>query len=123
MGKNHDKYSIRTTVGENLKRLREKAGLSQAELAELADLSKNFISYIENGIYGISDKTLAGLSNALGVEPFQFYTTESSLGNPQDEVYIKIFRTLKDEIENFLEARLDQIIKEKEEKSRKDKNE
>ena len=123
MKKHFSKESTGITVGKNLKRLRQEKGLSQAELAELAGLSKNFISYIENGKCGISSKTLASLANALRVELAQLYTTESSLSNPQVGMYANIIYKIRDDVDEFLDGYLAQIVKEEEEKDGKDKNE
>ena len=122
MRKNYDKDSIRTTLSENVKRLREKAGLSQAELAEQANRTQNFIGYIENKKCGISDETLALLANALGAELVQFYTTASSLSNPQDEILSEYLDEYIKGLGKFLNKYRTQIIKEEVEKSRKAKN-
>lgn len=53
----------------NLKKLREKAGLTQAQLAALAQVSQQAISKIESEQKGYSPRhdTLVSLGNALGV--------------------------------------------------------
>jgi transcriptional regulator with XRE-family HTH domain len=68
---------IRLLVGKNLKRLRDLQNISQLNLAGKADLTHNFINDIENGKKGISCRSLAKLSTALGVEPYQFFLPES----------------------------------------------
>ena len=45
MGKNHQK------LNNSLERLRRKAGLTQQELSEKAEVSRKSINAIENGIY------------------------------------------------------------------------
>lgn len=51
--------------GDNIKRLRTKAGLSQARLAELAGLKT--IKAIERGRRGGRRSSLEGIARALGV--------------------------------------------------------
>jgi transcriptional regulator with XRE-family HTH domain len=72
-----DEGDIRLLVSKNLKRLRELQHISQLNLAAQADLTHNFINDVENGKKGLSCKSLAKLSSALGVEPYQFFLPES----------------------------------------------
>lgn len=53
----------------NLKKLREKAGLSQPQLAQLSGVSQQSISKIESETKGYSPRheTLVSIGNALGV--------------------------------------------------------
>ncbi|MDR2245125.1 MAG: helix-turn-helix domain-containing protein [Treponema sp.] len=67
--------------GKNLKRIRSQKNISQLTLATMANLTHNFINDIENGRKWISPETLAKLSNALEIEPYQFFTPlATSLG-------------------------------------------
>lgn len=52
-------------IGRNIKIARNKKDLSQAELAELADMSTGHISMIETGARGLSMETLVGIANLL----------------------------------------------------------
>jgi transcriptional regulator with XRE-family HTH domain len=72
---------IRLLVSKNLKRLRNVQNVSQLGLAIHAGLTHNFVNDIENGKKGISFKTIAKLSVALGVEPHQFFLPD----NMQDD--------------------------------------
>ncbi|MDR1277653.1 MAG: helix-turn-helix domain-containing protein [Treponema sp.] len=77
MEKQVDEEDIRLLVSKNLKRLRGLRNISQLGLAAEADLTHNFINDIENGKKGVSCKSLAKLSSALGVEPYQFFLPET----------------------------------------------
>lgn len=44
----------------------------------MADLTHNFINDIENGRKWVSPDTLAKLSNALKIEPYQFFNPNST---------------------------------------------
>lgn len=48
--------------------LRKRRGVTQAQLAELVNLSTNFIGYIERGIQSPSISTLEKIAEALGID-------------------------------------------------------
>ena len=78
---------IRHLVSANLKRLRLLQNQSQLGLALTAGLTHNFINDIENCKKGVSAKTLAKLSVALNVEPYQFFLPE---GMSSDAVFLYV---------------------------------
>jgi transcriptional regulator with XRE-family HTH domain len=63
---------LRAIFGENLKKYRNFKGLSQAKLAEILDISPNFISEIETGKRWVSSDTLVNFAEVLGVEVYEF---------------------------------------------------
>jgi transcriptional regulator with XRE-family HTH domain len=63
---------LRAIFGENLKKYRTFKGLSQAKLAEILDISPNFISEIETGKRWASSDTLVNFAEVLGVEVYEF---------------------------------------------------
>lgn len=54
-------------VGKNVKRVREKTGLTQEKLAEISGFSQQYISGLEQGRRNPTIVTLYELSQALGV--------------------------------------------------------
>ena len=64
---------LRATLGSNVKKYRILKGFSQAKLAEILDLSPNFISEIETGKRWLSSDTLVNLAEALNVETYEFF--------------------------------------------------
>jgi transcriptional regulator with XRE-family HTH domain len=60
---------IVTLVGDNVRRLRERAGLSLRELASRAEVSTSTLSNLESGTGNPGVETLVHISGALGV-PF-----------------------------------------------------
>ena len=52
--------------GENVRRLRLAKGLSQEDLAELADCHRNYIGYVERGERNISLTKIVNIASALG---------------------------------------------------------
>ncbi len=58
---------IYRALGEVIRAKRKKARLSQEELAEKADLTRNYVGNIERAEKKISLETLAKVAKALGV--------------------------------------------------------
>jgi len=58
--------------GRKLKALRERRGVSQAELAERAGLSREYVNKLEAGKYDPTLGTLGCLAKALGVKERAF---------------------------------------------------
>ena len=54
-------------MGQRLKALRKKKNLSRQELAERADVSREYVRKLEAGLYDPSVGTLQRLAKALGV--------------------------------------------------------
>ena len=71
-------FDINRLFGKNLKRLRARKGISQMTLANLADLTHNFINEIENGRKWVSTDTLAKLTTALEAEPYEFFLAKNN---------------------------------------------
>lgn len=58
---------ISKVLGETIRTERIKAGLSQEQLAEKADLARNYIGNIERAEYKVTVETLAKIAKALGM--------------------------------------------------------
>ena len=56
-------------VAANLRRLRRERGLTQEELAHLADLDRSYLGAIERGEYKVTVVTLGKLATGLCVLP------------------------------------------------------
>ncbi|WP_075796190.1 helix-turn-helix domain-containing protein [Massilia putida] len=61
------KNPVFTSIGQNLKKIRIAAGMSQAELAFAAEINRTFVSSIERGLSNPSLLTLAILCDVLKV--------------------------------------------------------
>ena len=59
--------NLRKVLGETIRTQREAADLSQEKLAELADLSRNYIGELERGETNVSIEALARVAKALRV--------------------------------------------------------
>ena len=61
------KSDLKHTIGKRVQEVRCQMGFTQAELAEMTDLSVSYISYIECGKKIMSVKTLIKIVDALNV--------------------------------------------------------
>ena len=101
-----DELYIRRLIGGNLRRFRSQQGISQIELANKTDLTHNFINDVENFKKGISTKTLAALSSALNVNPYQLYLPDDTPNNER-AVYVN---DLKNSFQNAINKVADQYL-------------
>ncbi len=69
---------MRALVGRNVKRIREKKGLTQERFAEISGFSQQYISGLENGRRNPSIVTIYELSKALGVSHMDIVRPSSS---------------------------------------------
>jgi len=74
------KNDINSEVGFNIRRIREKRGLSQEKLAALANLHRAYIGQIERGEKNIGLKNLEKIAKALEV-PVRFLVDVSEFPN------------------------------------------
>ena len=59
---------IREVFARNLKYLRLEKGLSQEELAHLADIDRTYVSSLERSVYNASIDVVERIAHALGVQ-------------------------------------------------------
>lgn len=62
------KKNIKQLFGQRVREIRRAKGISQEDLAQLAELNRTYISRIERGERNVSIETVARLATALGVE-------------------------------------------------------
>lgn len=62
---------IREIFSQNLRRFRRQKGISQEELAHLADIDRTYVSALERKIYSASLDMVATIASALEVEPHE----------------------------------------------------
>ena len=77
--------SLRTLLSRNIKRHRQRKGLSQAKLAEKMEISTNYLSDIERKRGWVSAFSLVKLANALEIEVFELFKPEEE--TPVDVLY------------------------------------
>ena len=65
---------IKLLVGKRVRELRNSIGISQEELADLADLDRTYITSVECGKRNISIVNIEKLANALQVSLKKFFS-------------------------------------------------
>ena len=64
-------------LGEKIKQMRNQLGLTQAELADRCELTKGYISQLENNVNSPSIATLTDILSALGSNLAEFFKEET----------------------------------------------
>ena len=65
--------SLREVVATNLRRLRNARGLSQEELAELADINRNYVGMLEREENAATLDMLEKIAVGLGIDPMELF--------------------------------------------------
>jgi len=66
---------ILVQLGKRIRRYRERLGISQEELADRADIHRNYISQIEGGKRNLSFYNVVKVARALKVSPSKLVDT------------------------------------------------
>jgi transcriptional regulator with XRE-family HTH domain len=64
---------LRETVAKNLRRLRQAKGLSQEELADRADINRNYVGMLEREQHAATIDMLEKLADVLETDPVEFF--------------------------------------------------
>jgi len=67
---------IKLKIGQRIKELRDKAKMSQKDLAYAADLDRSYIAGIENGLRNVSIVNIEKIAKALGVSLKELFNDE-----------------------------------------------
>lgn len=68
---------LRERVAKNLRRLRHATGLSQEELADRADINRNYVGMLEREEHAATVDMLEKLAAVLDVDPIEFFRKDS----------------------------------------------
>ena len=93
---------LRKVLASNIKLYRTALGLSQAKLAEMADIADNYIALIETGRRFPSVKMIERIATALGMDPLELFSIK-----PTEEEEKKALKSeILLDIEHILSIRL-----------------
>ncbi len=65
--------NLREIVARNLRRLRHAKGLSQEELADRAEINRNYVGMLEREEHAATTDMLEKLAQVLEVDPIEFF--------------------------------------------------
>ena len=86
--------SIRQTLAQNIKSLREIKNMSQADLAFDAGISIPFLSDIERGNKWPSPETIAKIAKALNIEAHQLFLPDFQSSEDTKSLLMKIMNEI-----------------------------
>jgi transcriptional regulator with XRE-family HTH domain len=101
-----EEQELKDVLGKNLKFFRFHRHLSQADLAEKANISITFLSNIERGNNFPLAGTLCGLAKALNVEVFELFKGDVV---PEDQK--KVMNRFSEDVKGTLISALDVVFK------------
>ena len=109
--------SLRSIFAANVKRLRKELHLTQANLAELADISEPYMNDLELCKSWVSDKTLIKIAKALKKEPYELIKPQKEDFHEPEPEYkteksvIDTIEQAKKEISKTVEQSMLEVIK------------
>ena len=97
---------IREILAKNLRENRKRLGITQAELAEKADISTNFVAMIELQHKFPAPETLEHIAEALGVGIPELFAVQAS----PEEAMEKLQQAILDDLDRAIEEAVDKAI-------------
>ena len=85
------KMEIRAVLGKNVKQYRSRRSWSQADLAEFANISINFLGDIERGKKWPHPETLTKIADALEINIYELFIAEDTETNPETKALMSRF--------------------------------
>ena len=105
-----DAETLKDRLSFNIKRLRKILKLSQEQLAEKANVSKDTINSIESRRVWPSDKTLLLICEALNCDAYRLFIPVENILENDDKAYSEIRKTITLHIKKMINESLDKII-------------
>ncbi|MDR2607675.1 MAG: helix-turn-helix transcriptional regulator [Treponema sp.] len=100
---------LREILADNMRKIRRKRGLTQAKLAEKAEVSTHFIAMIEIARKFPAPETLDRIAAALGIETYQLFS--GPVFPEKDLLWLR--QSLLNDIERVVGEAVEKIIAEK----------
>jgi transcriptional regulator with XRE-family HTH domain len=109
--------SIRETFARNLKENRHKSGLTQAQLAEKAEISHHYLAMVELARNIPKVETIERLAKVLNVEIYELFIVPLSPAMEMKKIHEAIVSDLKDIVKKSVDEAFEQEhIKQKQRK-------
>ena len=100
--------TLKDRLSFNIKRIRKAQKLSQEQLAEKADVSKDTVNSIESRRVWPSDKTISLICRALNCDALSLFLPIESVPNKNDEFYLEIKKSIMLHIKALINKTLDE---------------
>ncbi len=100
---------IQKRLGENVRKLRKELKLTQFQLAEKAELSEETVKNIELSRCWTSDKNLARITKALGVDIHRLFLPAESSFDEDSKNKSDIKKAILENLRRFVETSLKEI--------------
>jgi len=97
---------LRIILGKGIRFFRQQRKMSQAALAEKADISITFLSNIERGVKYPTSDTLSAIANGLNVEVFELFRHDHSPAQKRS-----LFERFKKDITKNVNETLESVYK------------
>lgn len=101
---------IQNRLGENLKRIRKLHRLTQFALAEQANVSEDTIKSIELSRFWPSEKTLAQISEALGIDVCHLFLPTPATVPGDKDIMKKIRTAISQSYVEYIDSMLKKIV-------------
>ena len=102
---------IKSTLGKNIKLVRNHRHYSQALLAEKANISITFLSNIERGLKYPKPAVLSQIAEGLGVEVYELFKTNSKpniapivVRNNSKQILTRLSKVMTRKVNNAMEG-------------------
>jgi transcriptional regulator with XRE-family HTH domain len=98
--------SIRDILAKNMKEHRRKRGLTQAKLAEKADITTQYIAMIEVSRKFPTPEMLERIAGALEIETYQLFSADPSL----EAALQRMYQTVANDIERVVAKAIEKAL-------------
>jgi transcriptional regulator with XRE-family HTH domain len=107
-----DFMGLHEILSKNIKELRKRNNLTQAELAEKCDKSNTFIGEIETGVKYPSLKKFVRIASVLNVEPYVLLIPKEAVINEIDrnELLHKVIEELREVVSKGFDVTLNKYL-------------
>ena len=97
------------SLGERLRNLRQNRGMSQEQVAHIADITPAYLGQVERGTKNITVHTLEKVCTALNISLSDFFSTAKERDKSIDEVSNQILHQLHDKSKSEKQAVLKMV--------------
>ena len=105
--------NIRDILAYNLKQNRKKCGISQAKLAEKANITTQYIAMIEVSRKFPSPEMLERIAKALKIESYELFMVETTPENAMERLHDTLVSNIEEVVSNAVEKAITNKIKNK----------